>query len=241
MKITCIPIYSIVHQNQLEFQLSTMNKSAPALFRYCIITGIDLRDVLPLKVADVKTILANGYVDAPSFAKSTPPYRVDLDKETLKRLESVCEDKTDNDFAFSFNGYIAPSYSGMQRMLDRAVKAIMPDDAEHITIYSLKKTFAFRMFQKNDSWAETMRITGHQSPSRLQKFLGLSQSQPYAADSREKLLHNKYGSALIEQIKISLDNLDAELYNPHNPDSFYQSADKNLTAFADYLGITHQG
>jgi len=237
MKVPCIPIYSLVEQNHHEIQFSTINPSAPSIFRYCILTGIDITVVLPLTTAEIKEILQQGYVDAPPFAKNTPPYRIELDYETTNRLNALCQGKEDTDYIFSFQKGTMPSRSGFQRMLQRAAAIIMPQDADLITIYSLKKTFAFRMYQKNDSIAETLHITGHQSPSRLQDFLGISSTSPGNATSRDNLLNANYGIHMINEIRSQLDDLERELYNPRNPDAFFREAEKNLSAFTKFLGI----
>lgn len=237
MKVSCIPIYSVISQNLMESYLATFNDSAPVIFRYCIQTGISINDVLSLTVSDVKQILIQGYVVAPPFSKRTSSYTIALDDLTISELQKLCSDKTDDAPIFSFVEGKSPSLSGFQRMLRRVAELVMPEDAEKITIFSLKKTFVLRQYQQNEDITEILNITGYTAPCRLKAFLGLSTEKDESlSNSRALLLENDYGKQLIANIKEGLDTLEKELYNPRNPDSFFQESYKNLTALANYIG-----
>ena len=237
MKVPCIPIYSSINQNRIEFLLSTYNNSAPVIFRYSIETGICISDILSLTVAEARQITAQGYVDAPPFFKNSSPYTITLDESTKIKLEELCINKSDQDFVFAFAEGQKPSRSGFQRMLQRAASSVMPEDADKITVFSLKKTFAFRQYQQNENIADTLKITGHKSPCRIKVFLGLTTEKNNISNSRTLLLENDYGKQLIEEIQKGLSDLEKELYNPIHPDSFFNETYNNLTAFANYLGI----
>ena len=163
MKVPCIPIYSVINQDLIENYLDAYNDSAPVIFRYCIQTGISIDDVLELTIANAKQIISAGCVTAPPFNKKTSAYDITLDKTTLLKLAVLCENKPDDAYVFSFTEGKKPTRSGFQRMLQRATEKVMSEEAEKITVYSLKKTFVFRNYQKNKDLTEILKITGYSS------------------------------------------------------------------------------
>lgn len=238
MKVHCIPIYSHVAESVIEFELNQISLCGAALFNYCIATGQNIDDALELKVGDVRN---KDEITIYNYTKYCDAYTVPFTSHTKDLLNRLCGDRPDSQYLFPSiykNMDQHMSRSGFVKQLAKALSAVNIDNADKITIYSLRKTHFLRIYQETNDIMQIRKITGHMSAARALEFIGLpvtGELENTEHSARQILLNNDYGKILIRKIQEQLFSIEKELTNPLHSDQVYSDLYNELEAFSEYL------
>lgn len=174
-KTTVMPITNKeIVKDMIEY-LNNWNEMYGLLFTFGVYTGYRISDILPIKIRDLSKCLNDNYVSI--VEKKTGNKReVRLNNILRKAIKDYIKDKDSFEYAFKSNKKtkgvnkpITREHAG--RIIKKAAKAF---GLKHINTHSMRKTFAFFIYELSDKDMNAAReALGHEDISYTKLYLGL--------------------------------------------------------------------
>lgn len=163
-----------VVKDMIEY-LNNWNEMYGLLFTFGVYTGYRISDILPVKIRDLSRYLNDNYVSI--VEKKTGNKReVRLNSILRRAINDYIKDKDSFEYAFKSNkktnGVNKPiSREHAGRIIKKAAKAF---GLKHINTHSMRKTFAFFIYELSDKDMNAAReALGHEDISYTKLYLGL--------------------------------------------------------------------
>lgn len=174
------PIKEVEQAYDIQDYLKTKSNRNYMLFILGISTGYRAGDLIKLKVRDIKESLDTGYFTIMEGKKlnsknirekNRKPRKVVIVKNLRNKLEEYIRDSNDFDYMF-------PSRKGGYIQVKR-VSQILKEagdyfNIEKISAHSMRKTYAYRIYEKNEHDLLAIKeMLGHSSTEETKAYLGL--------------------------------------------------------------------
>lgn len=159
--------------DEIKTYLRSRSERDYLLFLFGINTGLRISDILNFKVKDV----AGDYL-VMREKKTNKSKRTLLAPKLKKELKKFCKDKDSDEFLFQSRqrdkkGNCKPISRAMAyKILHKAGEAVGIDA---IGTHSLRKTFGYHFYQKNQDVALLMDIFNHSESSITLRYIGINQ------------------------------------------------------------------
>ncbi len=209
------------------------------MFEIGVGTGMQLQDILQLKVGDVRN---KDYLEVRIGTKKIRRTFMFSD-ELKKMITDFTEGKTDDQ-------YLIVGHAGSEEPLSReqAYRALKSAGRSiglsSIGAQTMRKTFSWRYYKESGDIYYLQNLLNHASPSITYRYIGEKPNvevvlKKMTAEENERsrsiLLQNGSGEKRIDQITGVLTDLRNELNNPGNNDAFYGRADCLLTEMEELI------
>lgn len=140
------------------------------MFQVGINTGLRVSDILPLKVKDVR-----GKQYLMVKAKKTEK----IQRVSLKPIEKLIADYTkhmnDEDYLFpSRKGHKPITKTQAYRALNKAADVL---ELESVGTHTMRKTFGYHHYKKNQDVAKLMKIFNHSHPEITKAYIGITDDE----------------------------------------------------------------
>lgn len=174
------PIKKVEQVYDIQDYLKAKSYRNYILFILGISTGYRAGDLIKLKVRDVKLSLDTGYFTIMEGKKlnsknvrekNRKPRKVVIVKNLRKKLEDYIKDLNDYDYMFPSRkgGYIK-----VKRVSQILKEAALYFDIEKISAHSMRKTYAYRIYENNGHDLLAIKeMLGHSSIEETKVYLGL--------------------------------------------------------------------
>ena len=219
--------------------LKQMDEKYYLMFALGVGTGMQLQDVLKLKVKDVR---GKDSLEAEIGARHIKRTFVFPD-ELKECIETFTEGKDPESALIRGHASSCEPLSREQayRALKNAGHAI---GLSSIGAQTMRKTFAWRYYKATGDIYYLQNLLNHASPSITYRYIGEKPDvevllRKLTAEenvrSRRLLLTDGAGRKRIDSIRAVLDHLEQELVNPGNSDDYYGKADCFLTQIEELI------
>lgn len=228
----CAPIPNCILEEKLESYLAQRKFVYAAIFHYSIITSMEIKDILELKVSDVK---GKDRITIQNFSRGTNEYTTIYDKRTIEIINTLCRDKNDTDFLFTEPKKKSPiKQSSLNRNLKTAGEAF---GISNLSAISLRKTHFLHVY-KAYGIQRVAKLLGHTSTKVTYQYLGIKQNNESCyseCKEREALLNEHCGQIHIANIITTLESISDIIEKPSTPDAFYSDLYRDLTSIERLL------
>ena len=209
------------------------------MFEIGVGTGMQLQDILQLKVKDVQ---GKDSLDVEIGARHIKRSFVFSD-ELKERIAAFTEGRDPE-------GALIRGHASSDEPLSREQAYRALKNAGHaiglssIGAQTMRKTFAWRYYKETGDIYYLQNLLNHASPSITYRYIGEKPDvevllKKLTAEenvrSRRVLLTDDAGKKRIDNIRGVLDNLEKELVNPGNSDDYYGRADCFLTQIEELI------
>ena len=210
-------------------ELKQMDDKYIIMFEIGVGTGMQLQDILKLKVKDVRgKDKIEAYIGTKNI-KRTFVFSDSLKEEIRQFTEGKPEE------AFLIIGHASSPEALSREQAYRALKSAgRYIGLASIGAQTMRKTFAWRYYKETGDIYYLQNLLNHASPSITYRYIGEKpnvevQLKKMTAEENERsrfvLLSNDGGKNRIEAIVKVLTELESELMNAGNNDAFYGKAD----------------
>ena len=208
------------------------------MFEIGVGTGMQVQDVLGLKVGDVRgkdTLIV--YIGKKEIRRS---FR--LPEELKQHINSYTAGMKDEDNLF-------PGMRDDRPLSREQAYRALKDAGERTGLVSIgaqtmRKTFAWRYYKNTGDIHYLCSLLNHASPSVTYRYIGekpsvdayIRKMTPEENErARRELYRNGNGVRRMEDIKDAMDQLEGEMRNPANNDAFYGRVDVLLKTIEELL------
>ena len=210
-------------------RLKQMDEKYYIMFEIGVGTGMQLQDILKLKVKDVRgKDSIEAYIGTKNI-KRTFIFSPELKAE----ISAFTEGK--NDDAYLIIGHASSPEALSREQAYRALKSAgRYIGLASIGAQTMRKTFAWRYYKETGDIYYLQNLLNHASPSITYRYIGEKpnvevQLKKMTAEENERsryvLLSDEGGKKRIAEICKVLHELESELNNAGNNDAFYGKAD----------------
>ncbi len=224
-----------------EEELLNMDEKYYIMFRIGVGTGMQVQDILQLKVGDVKgKDSITAYLGTHRVKRS---YR--FDGELKKVIQRYTLDKAADEPLFRGKGDNPVSREQAYRVLKSAGTRI---GLGTIGAQTMRKTFAWKYYKTTGDIYYLTNLLNHASPSVTFRFIGEKPRVDLIASrmspeenklARRKLFQDGAGVSRMEAVKDMMNYLEEELENPVNDDAFYGRIEVLLSGMEDLVRDFH--
>ncbi len=224
-----------------EEELLSLDVKYYIMFRIGVGTGMQVQDILKLKIGDVRD--RDSIVVYLGTHKVKRSYRFDEDLKNV--IEEYTRGKPDD----------APLFRGMKQnpvSREQAYRALKNAGTRiglgTIGAQTMRKTFAWKYYKNTGDIYYLTNLLNHASPSVTYRFIGEKPRVDTIASrmtpeenmrSRRKLFQDRAGIGRMEAVKDLMNLLEEEMDNPMNNDAFYGRVDTLLTGMEDLIRDFH--
>ena len=223
------PIKDDATLQKFKDRLKQMDEKYYIMFEIGVGTGMQLQDILKLKVKDVRgKDKIEAYIGTKNI-KRTFVFSDSLKEEIRQFTEGKPEE------AFLIIGHASSPEALSREQAYRALKSAgRYIGLASIGAQTMRKTFAWRYYKETGDIYYLQNLLNHASPSITYRYIGEKpnvevQLKKMTAEENERsrfvLLSNDGGKNRIEAIVKVLTELENELMNAGNNDAFYGKAD----------------
>jgi integrase len=165
------PIRSLEQIQDMKNRLALNGKRDELLFAMGINTGLRISDLLPLKVVDVKR--KREYILKERKTKKTK--RIML-HAVYNDIEEYAKFKTDNEYLFASRRGDNKPITRVQayRILNTAARDV---GLKEVGTHTLRKTFGYHFYRKNQNIAMLQQLFNHSSPAITLRYIGITQDE----------------------------------------------------------------
>lgn len=165
------PIRSLEKIQDMKNRLALNGKRDELLFSMGINTGLRISDLLTLKVVDVK-----GRKDYTLIEKKTKKSKRIMLHAVYDDITEYTKFKADDEYLFASGkrGYAPITRVQAYRILNSAARDIGLDG---IGTHTLRKTFGYHFYKKNQNIAMLQQLFNHSSPSITLRYIGITQDE----------------------------------------------------------------
>ncbi len=215
--------------SKFENTLKSMDDKYYIMFEIGVGTGMQLQDILQLKVKDIRD---KDYIEALIGTKKI--------RRTFRFPEEVKEKISQFTAGKDADSYLILGHASSPEPLSReqAYRALKSAGRKvglnSIGAQTMRKTFAWRYYKKTGDIYYLQNLLNHASPSITYRYIGERPNvdvvlKKMTAEenerSRELLLDDSQGDKRIDAVIAMLNGLKGELKNPGNKDAFYGRVD----------------
>lgn len=220
-------------------KLRQMDEKYYVMFEIGVGTGMQLQDILKLKVSDVRgkdsLEVRIGTRQIRRTFVFSEAFRADLERFTAQK----------DDEEYLIIGHASSKEALSREQAYRALKgAGRSIGLASIGAQTMRKTFAWRYYKESGDIYYLQNLLNHASPSITYRYIGEKPNvevvlKKMTAEENERsryvLLQNEQGSVRIDNIIDTLTQLKNGLSNPGNNDAFYGKADCLLTEMEELI------
>ncbi len=224
---------------RFEDHLRQMDEKYYLMFVIGVGTGMQLQDILKLKVKDVR---GKDGLEAEIGARHIK--RTFAFSDELKEQIDAFTEGLDPECPL-IRGHASSNEPLSREQAYRALKSAgHAIGLSSIGAQTMRKTFAWRYYKSTGDIYYLQNLLNHASPSITYRYIGEKPDvevllKKLTAEenvrSRRVLLTDNAGKKRIDEIRATLDTLEKELFNPGNSDDFYGRADCFLTQIEELI------
>ncbi len=210
-------------------RLKQMDEKYYIMFEIGVGTGMQLQDILKLKVGDVR---GKDYIEAYIGTKNIKR-TFTFSPELKKEIEEFTNNKADSEYLIT--GHASSPEALSREQAYRALKGAGRNiGLASIGAQTMRKTFAWRYYKETGDIYYLQNLLNHASPSITYRYIGEKpnvevQLKKMTAEENERsryvLLTEDGGSKRIKDIIKVFEGIEKELNNPGNNDAFYGKVD----------------
>ncbi len=220
-------------------RLKQMDVKYFIMFEIGVGTGMQLQDILKLRVGDVR---GKDYLEVHIGTKQIR--RTFVFSEELKAVIAAFTENRDQD-AYLITGHASSGEPLSREQAYRALKSAGRSvGLSSIGAQTMRKTFAWRYYKESGDIYYLQNLLNHASPSITYRYIGEKPNVEVVLKkmtseenerSRYMLLQDGSGEKRIAGICDTLQTLRSELTNPGNNDAFYGRTDCLLTEIEELI------
>lgn len=215
--------------NKFKEKLKSMDEKYYIMFEIGVGTGMQLQEILKLKVKDVRgKDEIEAYIGT-KHIRRTFRFPEELKEEIMKYTDDMDPDE------YLIQGYASSKEALSREQAYRALKnAGRSIGLTSIGAQTMRKTFAWRYYRETGDIYYLQNLLNHASPSITYRYIGEKPNvevvlKKLTAEENERsryvLLNDNSGVNRIRKIRDTLDQVEKELGNPGNNDAFYGRVD----------------
>lgn len=164
------PIRSLEKIQDMKLYLAKTGSRNVLLFSMGINVGLRISDLLSLKVLDVRG--RDEYILREKKTKKTKRIMLHAVKQ---EIYEYTKNMADDEYLFaSRKGGEPISRVQAYRILNKAAAAV---GLEEIGTHTLRKTFGYHFYRKNQNVAMLQQLFNHSSPSITMRYIGITQDE----------------------------------------------------------------
>ena len=165
-------VYPIRDKDSIQKMKAYLSKNPRDLLLFTIGLNSALRisDILSLKVGQVKS----GYVILKE-QKTNKTKRFPLNKSVMEVLLPYIAGKGDEDYLFESQKGNKLSRCQAYRIIKKASRVC--GLSEEIATHSMRKTFAYKVYEKTKDIALIQQLLNHSSPAISLRYIGITQNK----------------------------------------------------------------
>ena len=220
-------------------KLREMDAKYYIMFEIGVGTGLQLQDILKFKNKDIRgKEEIEAYIGTKNIRRT---FRIPED--VRKIIDDYTEGKDPE--AYLILGHASSPAALSREQAYRALKSAGKSiGLNSIGAQTMRKTFAWRYYKSTGDIYYLQNLLNHASPSITYRYIGekpnvevvLKKMTPEENErSRYLLYQDGNGKKRMEEIRILMENLEKELDNPCNNDSFYGRVDCLLTEMEELI------
>ena len=234
------PIKNELQIQKLCSELEKMDKKYLVMFLVGIGTGLQMQEILRLRVEDVR---GKDFITSSIGMRDVRrEFRIPADLK--KEIDQFTEGKSGDSFLIYGHG------TRMDRPLSREQAYRVLKEAgnrvgiEDMGAASMRKTFAWRYYQKTGDIYYIQDLMNHISPSVTYRYIGVQpnlevgikkKSPQENAQARARLYEGGSGLRHVERIRQELLEIGQEMASPKNPDAWFGKAESLLSSIDTLL------
>ena len=220
-------------------KLKTMDEKYYIMFEIGVGTGMQLQEILRLKVKDVRDKdMIEAYIGTKHIKRTFL-----FPEELRSEIRSYTENLDPEDYLIQ--GYASSKEALSREQAYRALKnAGRSIGLTSIGAQTMRKTFAWRYYRETGDIYYLQNLLNHASPSITYRYIGEKPNvevvlKKLTAEENERsryvLLNQNGGKERIGRIRDMLGDLEKELENPGNNDAFYGRVDCFLNELEELI------
>lgn len=215
--------------NEFKRRLKTVNYKYYILFEIGVGTGLQLQDILKLKVKDLRGKDEITVEIGTKFIKTT--FKIPQD---VKDIIAEYTDGKDPE-AFLVTGHASSDAAVSREQVYRVIKSVARSmGLNSIGAQTMRKTFAWRYYKETGDIYYLQTLLNHASPSITYRYIGekpnvevvLKKMTPEENERSRYLLYlNGSGKARLNAVIDILTDIREKFDSPSNNDAFYGKVD----------------
>ena len=225
--------------NKFKERLRQMDEKYYIMFEIGVGTGMQLQEILRLRVKDVRDKdEIEAYIGTKQI-KRTFRFPQELKEEIIAYTDGKDPEE------YLIQGYASSSEPLSREQAYRALKnAGKSIGLTSIGAQTMRKTFAWRYYKETGDIYYLQNLLNHASPSITYRYIGEKPNvevvlKKMTAEENERsrsvLLKDNEGVKRIERIRAVLDEMESGLGNPGNNDAFYGRVDCFLSEIEELV------
>lgn len=221
-------------------ELDKMDPKYRIMFLVGTGTGLQLQEILRLRIMDVRQ--RDFFRQVIGMRDVRRDFHIDPD---LKReIDRFTEGKDENCYLVYGHGTRQDhplSREQAYRVLKEAGKRAGLDDCGATT---MRKTFAWRYYQRTGDIYYLQDLLGHSSPAVTYRYIGIrpnlkvgvaKKSAGENEKARQRLYEGQAGVRHVEKIRETLLDIEKEMQSPKNPDAWFGKTESLLSSIDTLL------
>ena len=215
--------------NKFKEKLKSMDEKYYIMFEIGVGTGMQLQEILKLKVKDVRDKEEIEAYIGTKHIRRTFCFPESLKQEILAYTEGKDPEE------YLIQGYASSKEALSREQAYRALKnAGRSIGLTSIGAQTMRKTFAWRYYKETGDIYYLQNLLNHASPSITYRYIGEKPNvevvlKKLTAEENERsrfvLLNDNAGVERFRRIRETLEEIEKELGNPGNNDAFYGRVD----------------
>ncbi len=220
-------------------RLKQMDEKYFIMFEIGVGTGMQLQDILKLKVKDVADQEFLEVRIGTKQIRRSFTFSEELKQEIARFIEGKLPEQ------YLIVGHASSSEPLSREQAYRALKSAGRSiGLTSIGAQTMRKTFAWRYYKESGDIYYLQNLLNHASPSITYRYIGEKPNvevvlKKMTAEENERsryvLLQNGSGEKRIAEICKTIENIQTELRNPGNNDAFYGRVDCLLTEMEELI------
>lgn len=209
------------------------------MFEIGIGTGMQLQDILKLKIKDVR---GKDSITCAIGSKSVER-TFDIPADLKAIIEQFCANKADDEYLIK--GHNSSSQALSREQAYRVFKSVGKNmGLNSIGAQTMRKTFAWKYYKEHNDIYYLQHLFNHASPSITYRFIGekpnvqlvFKKLTPEENERSRRLLYtDNNGKNRIDALVDTLTTIRKELDDPMNNDAFYGKVDTLLVELEEIM------
>lgn len=233
----------IKDENQLQKfcdELEKIDEKYRIMFLVGIGTGLQMQEILRLRVGEVR----NRDFFSPAIGMRDIRRDFRIPSELRREIDRFTEGKDESSYLIYGHG------TRMDHPLSREqayrVMKIAGNKAglDDVGVTTMRKTFAWRYYQRTGDIYYLQDLLGHSSPAVTYRYIGIrpdpkvgitKKSPEDNARARARLYEGNTGIRHVEKIREQLLDIEKEMQSPRNPDAWFGKTESLLSSIDTLL------
>lgn len=221
-------------------RLGEVDEKYRILFEVGIGTGMQLQEILRLKVKDVR----RREVFATMLGTRSIRREFRISQDLRQMIDVFTRDREEEDYLIYGHATRKDQPLSREQAYRVLKEAGIRAGIGEVGATTMRKTFAWRYYQRTGDIYYLQDLLGHISPSVTYRYIGIqpsakvgvqTKSQVENAKARARLYQDEVGIRHVEKIRKALLEIEQEMQSPKNPDAWFGKTESLLNSIDTLL------